>query len=205
MAIAETGIGANGTSYQIEARNPSFDMEAGTFSVEIFTGDRNGRTGFIRSANYTMRVNGGVVDEISDGQFAGREFMSKAQTLSGNIDTTESSLFVEVNVEAFAWDSSVRMTFTVDVPKPQRGDFQVDCSLTDSEIVAGDTATVSAVVSNGGDLDGKVVVSVSAAGVSEQRTLTIPAGGSGTIETTFAFDATGDYTPDVAIDSVSPP
>lgn len=206
MTVASGRISASGSSYRVDIRNPRVDLNAGTLTVDIYTGDRSGVTGFIQEAAYTMRIDGEVVAEIPDGRFSPVDgYMEREDPLSGPVDVSKDTVAVEVVVEAFNWGTELSLSFDVDIPAlpPERGDISTDCSLSAQEAVVGDEVTVTAAVSNAAESPASVTVQIAAAGASETVDLTVLSGGSGSASATFTFDSPGDYTPEITVESVS--
>lgn len=188
------------TSYVIEVRNPTVDFGSGTISVDVWTGKREGNSAIVQEANYSLAANGTEIASLTDADFTGTSSsLGKAVTISGPIDTSQSSVRLTLTTVLPAWDDATEeMGFSVDIPQPVTSDdLSVSCSVSPPNVAPGESVTVSGTVENSGDGAASVDVTVAAGDVSETERLEIAAGGTGTVEVEFELPV-GTYTPTVS-------
>jgi hypothetical protein len=98
----------------------------------------------------------------------------------------------------FAAETPGFSTFVVAVDRPR---FSIDAGLDATTVASGEAVTVTTTVSNTGTLDGDRTVSVAVDGaVVAERTVTVPAGESRTVDVPVVREGTGTYS--VTVDGV---
>ena len=191
--------GGNTVAYDVEIRNPAFNTEDGTVSVEVHTGNREGFGLIVQRANYTLESEGTVL-ESSSGRFKSSSFsISKAATLTGPVDLSRSKIPLSVTVSPTTTDSTETISFEVEPPAMvSPDDITINCTSSPGSVVVGEEIEVTATVNNSGSATANVNVAVTMAGASDSKTVSVPKGGSVDYTVTFAPDSPGEYQPTVS-------
>lgn len=191
------------TSYTVEIRDPRVDRDAGTLSVDVFSGERDGNSAIVNDAAYTMTINGETAVDGVERSFSGVSSPPrKSTTLTGEVDVSRSVVGVSVTVEPSNQPGSETLEFTVEIPPPEPELSKlsiVSCS-GDATVEPGEETTVDVTVRNDNPVTAPVTVTITAGDATAEEQVSLSAGGEQTVSATFTFDSTGDYKPSVEIE-----
>lgn len=190
------------TRYSIEIRDPRVDRDAGTLSVDVFSGDREGTSAIVNNAVYTMKIDGETVVDGEERPFSGTSSsLGKSTTLTGDVDVSRSEVNVSVTIAPVGEPGDETLDFTVEIPPPEPEPSLVtitDCS-GEATVEPGEQTTVSVTLRNDNPVTAPATVTITAGGTSAERRVSLPAGGEQTVSAAFAFDSKGKYQPTVEV------
>lgn len=207
MTVASTTMYVEGfqrefTSYTVEVRDPRVDRDAGTLSVDVFSGERDGTSAIVNNATYTMTIGGETVVDGEERPFSGTSSsLGKSTTLTGDVDVSRSEVDVSVTIAPVGEPGDETLYFTVEIPPPEPDPALVtttDCS-SGGEVDVGEETTVDVTLRNDNPVTAPVTVTIAAGGATAEKRVSLSAGGEQTVSATFAFDSKGDYKPTVEV------
>lgn len=119
-------------------------------------------------------------------------------------DTVDLILYDTFNTDHEPGDGLVdageaQVNVRVPQPDPKASLVTITSCSEGATITPGEQAAVEATVRNGNPVTAPATVTITAAGASAERRVSLPAGGEQTVSATFAFDSPGEYEPTVEV------
>lgn len=168
------------TEYAIELE--SLDSGGETITARI-AANRTGSSAIVTNAEITMRVNGSVVAESTEG-------LSHDFTISGSGSYGDN---VEIEMVAVNWDDASG-TLSGTVPEPAKPEFSASCNVPSGSISVDQTAEATATIENTGEADGTATISLIVDGAENDTfDVDVPAGKTVDQPVELSFDGPGDY------------
>lgn len=191
------GFGGEYTSYAVEIRDPRVDRDAGTLSVDVFTGERDGNSAIANNAVYTMTIDGQTAVDGEERSLASTTSeVRQATTLTGSVDPSKSAVGVSVTIAPVGWeDQPETLEFSVEIPEPEPDESLVtiaSCSAGGRGVV-GEEVVVSATARNDNPMTAPATVTITAGEQTVERKVSLSGGGEQTVTGAFTFDSPGEY------------
>ena len=154
--VASANVYASGTGYGIELRNPEF-KEPDQFSVELFTGNRQGDYAIVQDGVWEMIIDGEVVGTF-EGFSPMSVFLNDLGVLTGTKvpDSPETDVTVTYVNEYWGIDETFNFTAESTVT-----DISVQgCSTLNDDVTMAEDITVELPISNSGGKTGTVEITI---------------------------------------------